>query len=301
MRIAILGLPLDLGASRRGVDMGPSAIRIAGISECLKRVGYEIVDAGDLEVFVPEALAILDPKLKYLPEITKSVTHLADEVTQTLENGSFPLVLGGDHSIAVGSIAGVARFLKRQNKRLGVIWIDAHGDMNTHETTLSGNIHGMSFAAALGKGASDLVNVGGNFPKIQPEDAVLVGVRNLDPKEQTLIRDSGITVFTMEEIDRRGICEVISEAVRIATRHTGGLHVSLDMDALDPQEAPGVGTPVRGGLTYREAHTSMEIIANCNCLSSLEVVEVNPILDVKNTTADVATELVASALGKRIL
>jgi len=301
MKIEMIGLPLDLGANRRGVDMAPSAIRIAGITERLEKIGHEIKDDGDLEVFVPEVLKIENPKLKYLAEITKSVTHLADEVSRTLEDGRFPLVLGGDHSIAVGSISGAARFLKSKNKKLGVIWIDAHGDMNTHETTLSGNIHGMSFAAVLGEGAQELVNIGGRFRKVHPEDAVLVGARNLDPKEQNLIRDSGITVYTMEEIDRRGICEVMSEAVEIATRHSDTLHVSLDMDALDPREAPGVGTPVRGGLSYREAHTSMEIIASCKRLCSLEVVEVNPILDIRNTTAEVAAELVESALGKRII
>ncbi len=301
MKIEMIGLPLDLGANRRGVDMAPSAIRIAGITERLKNIGHEVTDEGDLEVFVPEVLKIEDPKLRYLPEISKSVTHLADEVSRALENSQFPLVLGGDHSIAVGSISGAARFLKKKNKKLGVIWIDAHGDMNTHETTLSGNIHGMSFAAVLGKGAPELVNVGGKFQKVHPKDCVLVGARNLDPKEQNLIRDSGITVYTMEEIDRRGICEIMSEAVKVAIRHSDALHVSLDMDALDPQEAPGVGTPVRGGLSYREAHTSMEIIAGCGRLCSLEVVEVNPILDIRNTTAEVAVELVESALGKRII
>ncbi len=301
MKIEMIGLPLDLGANRRGVDMAPSAIRIAGITERLENIGHEIKDEGDLDVFVPEVLKIEDPKLKYLPEIKKSLSHLADEVTRSLENGLFPLVLGGDHSIAVGSISGAARFLKRKNKKLGVIWIDAHGDMNTHETTLSGNIHGMPFAAVLGKGAQELVNIGGRFRKVHPEDCVLVGVRNLDPKEQNLIRNSGITVYTMEEIDRRGICEIMTQAVEIATRHSDALHVSLDMDALDPQEAPGVGTPVRGGLSYREAHTSMEIIAGCKRLCSLEVVEVNPILDIRNTTAEVAAELVESALGKRII
>lgn len=301
MKIDMIGLPLDLGANRRGVDMGPSAIRIAGITEHLQHIGHEVVDEGDLSVVVPEVMQIEDPKLKYLPEISKSVAHLADAVTATLKRGHFPLVLGGDHSIAIGTVGGVARHLHAQNRRLGLIWIDAHGDMNTHETTPSGNIHGMSFAAALGKGCQELVSVGGDFQKIQPEDAVLVGARNLDPKEQQLIRDSGITVYTMEDIDRRGVYAVMTEALQVATRNTDSLHMSLDMDALDPQEAPGVGTPVRGGLSYREAHTAMEIIAASGRLASLEVVEVNPILDIRNQTATVAAELVASALGKRIL
>ncbi|HEX9654653.1 MAG TPA: arginase [bacterium] len=301
MKIELIGVPLDLGASRRGVDMGPSAIRIAGITERLQRIGHEVIDAGDLEVVAPEVQTILDPKLKYLPEITKTLAHLAHDVGEALEREHFPLVLGGDHSIAMGSIGGVAAYLRKHNKKLGVMWIDAHGDMNTHETTLSGNIHGMPFAALLGKGASELVNIGGNFQKLQPRNAVLVGVRNLDPKEQHLIRESGITVYTMEDIDRRGIYEVIVEALEIATLHTDYLHISFDMDALDPQDAPGVGTAVRGGLTYREAHTAMEIIAGTRRVCSLEVVEVNPILDIRNTTAEVATELVESALGKRII
>jgi arginase len=301
MKIELLGVPMDLGASRRGVDMGPSAIRIAGITERLQNIGHEVVDAGDLEIEAPEVLAIADPKLKYLPQITRTVTELAQAVTHSLEKNFFPIVLGGDHSIAIGTISGVAAYLRQQEKKLGVIWIDAHGDMNTPDTTLSGNIHGMPFAVCLGKGAEPLLQVGGDFQKLRPQDAVLVGARNLDPKEQQLIRESGITVYTMEDIDRRGIFEVMVEALEVATAHTGALHVSLDMDAVDPQVAPGVGTPVRGGLTYREAHTAMEIIAGSKRLCSLEVVEVNPILDIRNTTAEMAAELVASALGKRII
>ena len=301
MNIEMIGLPLDLGANRRGVDMGTSAIRIAGIADALTRIGHNVIDAGDLTVVVPEVMEIENPKLKYLPEITKSVTLLADVVTATLERGNFPLVLGGDHSIAIGTIGGIARHLHKQKKRLGVIWIDAHGDMNTDKTSLSGNIHGMSFAAVLGNGCPDLVNVGGNFPKVQPDNAVLVGARNLDPKERQLILESGITVYSMEDIDRQGIYDVMTDAVNIATKNTDFLHISLDVDALDPLEAPGVGTPVRGGLTYREAHTAMEIIAGSNKLGSIEVVEVNPILDVRNITAEVAAELVESALGKRII
>lgn len=301
MKIELIGVPLDLGASRRGVDMGPSAIRIAGITERLQHLGHVVTDDGDLEVVAPEVQKIEDPQLKYLPEIVKTVTSLAGVVSEALANGHFPLVLGGDHSIAIGTIGGAAAFLQKQKKRLGVIWIDAHGDMNTHETSLSGNIHGMPFAAVLGKGAPELVGIAGDFQKVRPQDAVLVGARNLDPKEQQLIRESGITVYTMEDIDRRGIFEVMVEAVEIATLHTNALHLSLDMDALDPQVAPGVGTPVRGGLTYREAHTAMEIIAGSRRLCSFEVVEVNPILDVRNTTGEVAAELVESVLGKRII
>lgn len=301
MKIRMIGIPLDLGAGHRGVDMGPSAMRIAGVAERLRHIGHEVVDEGDITAVTPEVVKVEDPKLRYLPEIIKSVTRLANAVTEIMQTGDFPLVLGGDHSIAIGTISGVARFLKEKKKKLGVIWVDAHGDMNTHQTTLSGNIHGMPFAALLGRGAKELTSVGGDFPKIETENAVLVGARNLDPKEQKLIKEAGITVYTMEDIDRRGIFEIMIEAVGIATSRTDFLHVSLDIDALDPTVAPGVGTPVRGGLTYREAHTAMEIIAGSERLCSLEVVEVNPILDIKNATAEIAVELIESSFGKRII
>lgn len=301
MRIEIIGVPLDLGADRRGVDMGPSAIRIAGISERLRRLDYEVLDAGDISIVTPEVQTIDDPKLKYLPEIAKSVTQLSNYVFNVFEDDNFPLVLGGDHSVAIGTIAGAASFFKQKNQRLGLIWIDAHGDMNTPETTPSGNIHGMPFAVSLGRGARELTEVGGPFPKVEPGNAVLIGARQLDRNEQSTIRQSGITVFTMEDIDRRGICEVAGEALYLATKSCDALHVSLDMDALDPLVAPGVGTPVRGGLTYRESHTTMEIIASEEKLRSFEIVEVNPILDVRNTTAEVAAGLAASLLGKRII
>jgi arginase len=301
MQIELIGIPLDLGADRRGVDMGPSAIRIAGVARSLRRIGHEVIDWGDIPVVVPEVQKVEDPKLKYLPEITKAVTKLANHVTEVCKNGRFPLVLGGDHSIAIGTISGAAAFLKQKGQNLGVLWIDAHGDMNTYETTPSGNIHGMPFAAVLGKGCKELVGVAGDFQKVLPENAVLVGARNLDEKERRHIRESGISVFTMEEIDRRGICPVVEEAIALATKNTDALHISMDIDALDPLIAPGVGTPVRGGLTYREAHTAMEIVAGSEKLFSMEVVEVNPILDVRNTTAEVAAELVESALGKRII
>jgi arginase len=299
--IEMIGVPLDLGAGRRGVDMGPSAMRIAGITGKLEKLDYEVIDTGDLRIEVPEVLAVENLNLKYLKEILAAVTHLAQAAESTIEKGHFPLVLGGDHSIAMGTISGVASAFQKQDRQPGVLWIDAHGDMNTHETTPSGNIHGMPFAAILGKGAPELISVCGDFRKVKPENAVLVGARCLDPREQKLIRESGITVFTMEDIDRRGIFEIMLEALEIATSYTDGLHLSLDMDVLDPQIAPGVGTPVRGGLTYREAHTAMEMIARSEKLCSMEVVEVNPILDHRNATAEMAVELVQSALGKRIL
>ena len=299
--VELVGVPLDLGAGRRGVDMGPSAIRLAGLTDKLLGMEYQVVDGGDLTIEVPEVLVVEDTKLKYLSEIVNAIEQLAEATSAAIGKGHFPLVLGGDHSIAIGTIGGVAAAMREKGSQLGLLWIDAHGDMNTHETTPSGNIHGMPFAAILGRGAKELTAIGGDFQKVKPENAVLVGARSLDPREQDLVSESGITVYTMEDIDRRGIFDVMIEALELATSYTNGLHLSLDMDALDPLTAPGVGTPVRGGLTYREAHTAMEIIARSEKLISMEVVEVNPILDTRNATAEVAVELVLSALGKRIL
>jgi arginase len=300
MKIEIIGMPLDLGADRRGVDMGPSAIRIAGIAEHLKDLGFEVIDSGDVSITSREVQTVEDPKLKYVQEISRALNRLFDMVTQCLGKNHFPLVLGGDHSIAVGTISAVSAHLRTQDKKTGVIWIDAHGDINTPDTSPSGNIHGMSLAALLGKEIPEIAQIGGDFTKIEPDNSVLVGVRNLDPMEQTLIKDSGIHVYSMEEVDHRGMYDVITEAVDIASQNTGAVHLSLDMDAVDPKTAPGVGTPVRGGLTYREAHTAMEAIAESGRLTSMEVVEVNPILDTHNATAELAVELVDSALGKKL-
>ncbi len=301
MKVEIVGIPLDLGAGRRGVDMGPTALRIANIRERLEAIGCTVVDSGDIRVHLPEVRTVLNPKLKYLPEIAAATQALSDAVREIVERGSFPLVLGGDHSIAIGTVAGVAAAFREQKRSLGVIWVDAHGDMNTAETTPSGNIHGMPFAVCLGKGAPELTRIGGDFQKIQPENAVLVGARSLDEKERTLIKESKITVFTMEAIDRMGISRVMDEALNTTLKHVDAIHVSLDVDALDPQYAQGVGTPVRGGLTYRETHALLEMIAASGKLCSLEVVEVNPILDIRNETAEIAVDLVLSALGKTIL
>ncbi|HHL72680.1 MAG TPA: arginase [Bacteroidetes bacterium] len=301
MKVEIVGIPLDLGAGRRGVDMGPTALRIANIRERLQAIGCEVVDAGDISVHLPEVRTVVNPKLKYLPEIAAATQALSDAVRAIVGQGSFPLVLGGDHSIAIGTVAGVSAALREQERSLGMIWIDAHGDMNTAETTPSGNIHGMPFAVCLGKGAPELTGIGGDFQKIQPENAVLIGARSLDEKERTLIRESGISVYTMEAIDRQGISKVMDEALNTTLKNVDAIHVSLDMDALDPQFAQGVGTPVRGGLTYREAHAVLEFIAASGKLCSLEVVEVNPVLDIRNETAEIVVDLVLSALGKRIL
>ena len=303
-RISIIGVPLDLGAGRRGVDMGPSAMRIAGVAEHLRDLGYEVKDEGDIPVSPPEVQTVEDPKLRYLPEITRTVESLCAEVGRCLEEGSVPLVLGGDHSMAIGTISAVARHYASRGERVGLIWIDAHGDANTPQTTRSGNIHGMPLAIVFGVGARPLVEVGGfapGRPRIDPKNAVLIGARSIDPDERRILSEIGITVFSMERIDREGMYAVMTEALRIAGSGTSGFHVSFDIDSLDPDVATGVGTPARGGLTYREAHTMMERISDAEGLVCLEVAEVNPILDVRNATAELAVELIASALGKRIL
>ncbi|MFB6079971.1 MAG: arginase [Haloferacaceae archaeon] len=295
--VRILGVPMDLGADRRGVDMGPSAIRYAGLAASIARADRESTDGGDLAV--PRAEEC-DPdavraNAKYLPEIRDVCVRLADRVAEALADGETPLVLGGDHSLAIGSLAGTSR-----DAEVGVVWFDAHGDLNTPDTTPSGNVHGMALAAALGTGAFGEMAWAG-APGLAPENVALVGVRDLDPGERERLRDGPVTAFTMADVDRRGIASVVEEALAVATDGTDGLHVSLDLDWLDPVDAPGVGTPVRGGVTYREAHAAMEAVADTGALRSLELVEDNPILDEYNGTADLAGELVASALGKRIL
>lgn len=297
MRIRMIGAPMDLGADRRGVDIGTSAIRYADINDRLRTLGHSVKDMGNLLIPQPESQPLGNPKLKYLEPIVRVSEELANIVTSILQEGEFPLILGGDHSIALGSISGVAKI----HKNIGVIWIDAHADFNTNQTTPSGNIHGMILSALAGIGHNSLTNVGGWQPKIHTESIVIVGARDLDSSEQALLREHSIHVFTMSEIDQLGISEVMRQALTIAGDHNDGIHLSLDMDALDPKEAPGVGTPVRGGLTYREAHLAMELIADSGKLISMDVVEVNPILDRENATALLAVELVLSALGKKIL
>lgn len=288
---------MDLGADRRGVDMGPSAIRYAHLQQRLEENGIIVEDRGNIEVATPESRKIKDVKLKYLHEIVESSERTAAAVIDALESGFTPLVLGGDHSIALGTVMGASRVLKK----VGLIWIDAHGDFNTQHTTPSGNIHGMALAANVGIGNKDLVNIGGFSPKVLPENTVLIGARAIDRDEKRLIRESGIKVFTMNEVDRYGMEYVIRTAVKFAGEGTAGIHLSFDMDVLDPMVAPGVGTPVRGGITYREAALAMEILAECGLIKSLEFVEVNPILDRGNETAKVAVGLIAAALGEEIL
>jgi arginase len=304
-RIRILGVPLDLGASRRGVDMGPSAVRVAGLEARLEALGHIVEDGGNVVVAFPEQKKEGDPHAKYLKEIASTCTKHAEMVVKTLEAGKFPLTLGGDHSVAAGTVAGVAEFFRQQRRvqeqKIGLIWIDAHADINTPETSPSGNVHGMPLAAIMGLGPADLANIYNFSPKVHPENCVLVGVRDIDAKEKENIKETGIEVYTMRDIDERGMRTVIEEALRIAGRGTAGYHVSLDMDWIDPEDAPGVGTPVRGGASYREAHLAMEIISDHGRMVSFEIVEVNPVIDEHNRTADLAVELTLSAFGKKIL
>lgn len=298
MAIRTIGVPMDLGADRRGVDMGPSALRYAGLATTLDSIGRSCTDAGDLSVSHAEERdpETRDPRAKYLDEIESVCGRLANEVADAVATNDLPLVLGGDHSIAIGSLVGSAR-----DASLGAIWFDAHSDVNTPETTPSGNVHGMPLAAALGWG-SFADTPWANAPTLREENVVLVGLRSVDDPERERIRESDVTAFTMSDIDERGVVDVTEDALDIATRGVDGVHVSLDLDWLDPRHAPGVGTPVRGGVTYREAHSAMETVAEReSLLRSLEVVEANPILDSHNETAELGVELVASALGKRVL
>ncbi|MGO0058788.1 arginase [Brevibacillus fluminis] len=294
--VSIIGVGMDLGADRRGVDMGPSAIRYAGVVKRLEGMGFSIKDIGDIVVNRPNQLVSTDHH-KYLDQVVEANTTLAAAVSKEMAEGRFPLVLGGDHSIAMGTIAGVTQHVKN----LGVIWFDAHGDLNTGETTPSGNIHGMPLAASLGLGHERLVNIGGFAPKIKAENVVVLGARDLDAGERALIKERGIKVFTMHEIDRLGMARVMEEAIAHVSKNTDGVHLSFDLDGLDPHDAPGVGTPVIGGISYREGHLAMEMLAESDVLVSAEFVEVNPILDRENVTARVAVAMMSSAFGDKLL
>jgi arginase len=299
--LTIIGVPLDLGSGRRGVDMGPSAVRVADLNGRLASLGYQVVDAGDVPVSIAETLHYGDSHSKFLKEILQACEHLARLVGESLGKGQLPIVLGGDHSIAIGTLAGVSKHFQAQQETVGLIWFDAHADFNTPQSSPSGNVHGMPLAASVGVGPERLTRFYGIDPKIKPQNAVLVGVRDIDTQEKELLATSAVRVFTMRDIDERGMRSVVEEAIRIASLHTAGLAVSWDMDFLDPAFAPGVGTPVKGGASYREAHLAMEMIADTNRLVSLELVEVNPVLDHMNTTAALGVELIQSALGKKIL
>ena len=299
--VSILGVPLGYGASMAGVDMGPAALRVARLHERIAELGYQVTDKGDLHLQRPRSPAQASDKLKYLPEITAASEELANEVHGILHAGALPIVLGGDHSIAIGSISGVAAHCREQEKTLGLIWFDAHADMNVPETTPSGNIHGMPLSALLGFGAPALTNIGGFAPKLDPKFCAHVGARDIDRGERELIRKLGIRFFTMREIDERGMSACMDEAIAIASKATGGYAVTFDVDALDPTDAPGSGTLVRGGMTYRESHLALEKIAEAGGMCSFEIVEINTALDVNNKTAELGVELILSALGKTIL
>lgn len=294
--ISIIGVPLDLGADRRGVDMGPSAIRYAAIRSRLETLGYQVDDRGDILVQRPASWISVEQNLKYLDEIERVNHELCRTVDEEMGKGRFPLVLGGDHSIAIGTISGVLQ----HKKKLGVLWFDAHGDSNTAETSPSGNIHGMPAAICLGYGHERLLAVGGLTAKINPAKMVMVGIRDLDPGEKKLLKELGIHVFTMHEIDIMGMAKVMEVAIQIVSDGTDGVHVSFDMDSIDPLHAPGVGTPVMGGLTYRESHLAMELISEANIVSSAEFVEVNTVLDTRNQTAKMAVALMGSLLGEKL-
>ncbi|MDT5060128.1 MAG: arginase [Acidobacteriota bacterium] len=300
-RVSILGAPLGFGSSLAGVDIGPAALRVARLNQRIAQLGYEVRDLGDMRIARPQSVGGQAGKSNYLEEIRAVCEELAVEVRNILSAGELPLVLGGDHSIAIGSIAGVSSFFRERNQTLGMIWFDAHADMNTPDTTPSGNIHGMPLSALLGYGATELTHVAGFAPKLEPRFCAHIGARDIDQGERELIRQLGMRFFTMREIDERGMSVCIDEAITIASRASGGYCVTFDVDALDPGDAPGSGTLVRGGLTYREAHLAMEKIAEAGGMRSLEIVEINTALDINNRTAELGVELILSGLGKTIL
>ena len=296
MQIDIIGVPIDLGADRRGVDMGPSAIRYAHLHQKLEELGYTLEDKGNIEAPILETCEITDPRLKYIDCIIPMGRRIAGAVATSMQSGRFPLVLGGDHSLSFGSIRGAAK-----QRKLGVIWIDAHADFNTPETTPSGNIHGMPLAALCGLGDPRLVRLWDEeLPVIDPGRVAIIGARDLDPGEKRNLREAGVMVQSMEQIDRDGMVAALEKAIQRVSREVDGIYLSLDMDALDPRHAPGVGTPVPGGLTYREAHLACEVVSETGKLIGMDLVEVNPILDVQNQTAILAVEFIRSALGSRI-
>ena len=301
MIVHVLGVPMDLGSGRRGVDMGPSAIRIAGLEDRLRELGHEVVDEGDLDIKNMEELKVGDVHARYLTEIARAARLAAGKVERIMAKGRFPLVLGGDHSISVGTVSGIAAFCRARRKKLGLLWIDAHGDINTPDTSPSGNIHGMPVASLLGEGPDSLTGIGSDQPKVNARNVALVGIRSLDEGEKVRLKRHGVQVHTMSDVDRSGIHRIMKKALARVTDGTDYVHVSFDLDAVDPTVAPGVGTPVKGGLDYREAHLIMELLHDSGVMTSLELVEVNPILDDRNASGLFAVELVQSAFGKKIL
>ncbi|CAN5856020.1 arginase [soil metagenome] len=301
MIIHLLGVPMDLGSGRRGVDMGPSAIRIAGLADRLTKLGHKVVAEGAVGIRNMGALRVGDVRARYLAEIARASRLVCTKVERILAKGHFPLVLGGDHSISVGTVSAIAAAARREGKKVGLLWVDAHGDINTPETSPSGNIHGMPVAALLGEGPDELTSIGGAGPKVDPRNVAMVAIRSLDEGEKVRLKRYGVAVHIMSEVDRLGIEEVMKVALARVADGTDRVHVSFDLDAVDPTVAPGVGTPVKGGLNYREAHLLMEMLSDSGLMTSLEVVEANPILDDRNASAVFAVELVQSAFGKRIL
>ncbi len=299
--IAIIGAPMDLGAGRRGVDMGPSTLRLAGLNEKLSTLGYEVEDLGNVRVDQPEASPIGHENARYLTQIAHTCLRLMEMTEHAADQSKAPLVLGGDHSISVGTVAGIANHYRKAGDKIGLIWIDAHPDMNTPQSSPSGNVHGMPLACSIGLGPRELSHLGGYAPKVDPANVAIIGLRSVDEAERELVRAAGVHAFTMRDLDERGLRRVIQEAIERVSKGTAGFHLSFDMDAVDPSEAPGVGTPVRGGITYREAHLAMETICDSGRMTSMEIVEVNPVLDEANRTALLGVELVMSAMGKRIL
>jgi arginase len=299
--IHIIGVRMDLGGGRRGVDMGPSALRIAGIGERLAILGHNVFDHGDIDTPIPETRVAKDERKRYIREIAKVCQKVYQLCGQALARGGVPLVLGGDHSVAAGSAGAAADAAIEKGGRQGLLWIDAHGDMNTPASSGSGNVHGMPLAALLGTEPAELASIGGRAPKYEAANTVLIGVRNLDEREKEQVKASRVRVFTMKDIDRLGIATVMEQAIAYASAGTSGIHVSFDLDVCDPSIAPGVGTPVKGGLDYREAHMVMEMVADSGLMTSLDLVEVNPVLDIQNQTASLGAELALSALGMKIL
>lgn len=299
--VAIIGVPLDLGAGRRGVDMGPSAIRVAGLHRKLELMGVPYEDWDDVDVANPGERTDINPRMKYLPEITKTCEIIRDLTEKAVNEGRIPVVLGGDHSLAMGSYAGVAKAFRRKKKKVGIIWIDAHTDMNTPDSSPSGNIHGMPLSHILGQGADPLRGLAGFHPMVDAKNVALIGIRSVDKRERDIVRESGVTVFTMRDIDEQGLFNVIQKAIGVATQGTAGFHFSFDLDGCAPDIAPGVGTPVPGGLTLRESYLICETVADSGKLTSMDMVELNSTMDERNRTAQLALKLIASALGDSIL
>jgi arginase len=299
--VEIIGVPLDMGANMRGTNLGPAAVRIADLHSKIRALGYQLIDSGDIAVPVRETLPSSIAAQKYLPIIAGVTSELKNRVETALERGNLPITIGGDHSLAIGSIQGANCYFSKKNQKLGVIWIDAHADLNTPESSPSGNLHGMPLAAILGMGHPELLKIGGDVPRVDVKNVALIGIRTLDADEKEICRRSGIQYFTMREIDERGISSVLKDAIACASDGTSGIHVSFDLDGVDPLYAPGVSTPVIGGLSYREVHLIMETVHDTGLMSSLDIVELNPLRDSQNQTADFAVELIQSALGKSIL